>query len=140
MPGKNKKGFTILELLVSIAIISVLAAVVLATVTGIKARSRDGKRMSDTREIVKALNLYSNNHGKFPIVPSEITITSEDAFSLELEGDLVITNVPRDPLYPSTEYKYGYTSADGNSFTLSFCLETNTIKNFNQGCGNTIRP
>ena len=82
MTRGNKKGFTILELLVSIAIISILAAVVLATVTGIKARSRDGKRLSDTREIVKALNLYSNNHGKFPIVPSEIVITSEDAFSL----------------------------------------------------------
>lgn len=140
MPSKNKKGFTILELLVSIAIISVLAAVVLATVTGIKARSRDGKRMSDTREIVKALNLYSNNHSKFPIVLSEMTITSDDAFSLELEGDLVITNMPRDPLYPSTDYRYTYLSTDGNTFTLSFCLETNTIKNFSQGCGNTIRP
>lgn len=136
----NKKGFTILELLVSMAIIAILAAVTLATITGIKQKSRDGKRLSDMREITKALNLYSNNHGRYPTAPSEIAITSDDAFSLELEGDLVITNVPRDPLYPSTEYKYTYLSADGNTFTLSFCLETNTIRNFSQGCGNTMKP
>ncbi len=140
MIRESKKGFTILELLVSIAIIAVLTAVVLVTVSGIKEKSRDDKRVSDMREIAKALNLYSNNHGRFPIVPTEITITSDDAFSIELEGDLVITNVPRDPLYPSTDYKYSYISADGNTFTLSFCLETNTIRNFSQGCGNTIKP
>ncbi len=137
---QNKHGFTILELLVSMAIIAILTAVTLATISGIKQKSRDDKRLSDMREIVKALNLYSNNHGRYPTASTQVTITGDDAMSLELEGDLVITNVPRDPLYPSADYTYRYVSQTGNDFTLSFCLETNTIRNFSQGCGNTMKP
>ena len=137
----SKKGFTILELLVVVAIIAMLFTAISVVLTGVKERSRDAKRMTNMHEIQKALNLYYTEFGRFPITLTTIDITGNDAFSVELENSGLITEVPTDPLYPSTVYRYGYIStAGGTDFTLSFCLETDTIQGYVQGCGNTFKP
>ena len=51
----NKKGFTLVELLISIAVIGVLAAVTLSAVQNAQARARDTKRRSDIRTIMTSL-------------------------------------------------------------------------------------
>ena len=136
---KNSRGFTLLELLVVIAVIGILSAITLVLFDEVRAKTRDTKRLSDIREIKKALALYVVNTGGFPISPVPITITGEDAFSAILENELVITEVPPDPLHPSLTYTY-QTDASGTNYTLSFCLETNSIQNYSQGCGNTTGP
>jgi len=138
----NKRGFTLIELMVVIALIGILASVVLASFTSVRARNRDGKRVSDMREIEKALNLYQIENGTFPI-PTDplnpVTITGDDEISTALETEELITGMPTDPNHPATSYTYESNSL-GSTFTLSFCLETDTIASYNQGCGNTITP
>lgn len=137
--SSNKRGFTIIELLVSLAIIAILFTAVMTLVGGLKEKSRDSRRMSDVREINKALALYANSNGKFLISSSPIVITGEDAVSEALETAGFITAVPSDPIHPTNSYTY-QTDTEGNTFTISFCLETDTIPNYSQGCGNTITP
>lgn len=139
MNSSNKKGFTMIELLVSLAIIAVLFTAVMVLVGGFKEKSRDSRRMSDVREINKALTLYANSNGGFPISSSQIVITGEDIVSNALETAGFITAVPSDPIHPTNSYAY-QTDIKGNSFIISFCLETDTIPNYSQGCGNTITP
>ena len=91
--------------------------------------------MSDVREIVKALNLYQNQLGKYPTYDG--TITGNDAMSQELENGQTITQTPTDPLPPSS---YKYKSEDGGDFTITFCLETDSIQSYAPGCGNTVKP
>lgn len=134
-----RQGFTLIELLVVVAIIAVLISLILVSLNEVRLKSRDAKRLSDMREIEKALNLYQDNQGNFPIATTAVTITSDDAVSLALEGDLVISNVPIDPLHSSLTYTY-QSDTSGTTFTLSFCLEGDSIPNFSQGCGNTITP
>lgn len=54
----NKKGFTIVELLLVIAIIGFLASIVLASLQGARAKTRDARRMQDLGQIRTALILY----------------------------------------------------------------------------------
>ena len=63
---KNQKGFTIIELIVVIAIIAVLAAVVLVNVQGYIAKARNAKRLSDITGYIKALTLYYADNSSYP--------------------------------------------------------------------------
>jgi prepilin-type N-terminal cleavage/methylation domain-containing protein len=63
-----KKGFTLIELLVVIAIIGVLSAVVLASLNSARAKGRDALRKSDLIEVQKALEVYYNDNGSYPVV------------------------------------------------------------------------
>ncbi len=131
----KKKGFTIIELLIVIAIMALLLATVFINISNTNAKKRDTIRMANMNEISKALALYQNQTQKYPIYTGNIT--GSDSMSLVLQNANLISKVPIDPL---SSYNYAYTSANGTTFTLGFCLETNTIKGYSQGCGNTITP
>ena len=63
---KKNKGFTILELLVVVAIIGLLSAVVMASLNSSRSKGRDAKRIEETRQIINAVELYFNATGKYP--------------------------------------------------------------------------
>lgn len=60
------KGFTLVELLVSISIIAVLSVIGITAYSGVQARARDTKRMEDLRQIQAALETYHNKIGSYP--------------------------------------------------------------------------
>jgi len=137
---RYKKGFTIIELLVTIAIVAVLSSVILVALSNAKEKSRDARRLSDMNEIQNALNLYFTDNNRFPIVTPAVDITGSDAFSIEIEGAGVISETPTDPVNTGgLVYSY-VSSSSGADYTLSFCLETDTVPGHSQGCGNTINP
>jgi len=55
-----QKGFTLVELMVVIAIIGILSAIILANFTTARSKSRDGQRISDISQIQYALAAYFN--------------------------------------------------------------------------------
>jgi type II secretion system protein G len=63
---KPRRGFTLIELLVVIAIIGLLASVVMASLNSARAKGRDAKRLSEVREMQKALELYYDANGYYP--------------------------------------------------------------------------
>lgn len=63
MESARNRGFTLIEVLVVIAIIGILAAMVLASLNGSRTAARDSVRISDMRQIQSALELYANEHG-----------------------------------------------------------------------------
>ena len=136
----NSRGFTLIELLVVIAIIGLLTAVTMASFGSVQKRGRDARRSSDVQTIAKALASYAvTSGGNFPITTTPINITGSDALSEILTTAGTITAVPHDPASPVQDYTY-QTNAEGSTFTISFCLETETIKGYVQGCGNTLTP
>ncbi len=133
---KTDKGFTLIELLVSIAIIALLSALVIVSISGINAKKRDATRIAHLKELNNALNLYNNSVMHYPIY--EGPITGSDAVSEALEDTGAIAKTPLDPLN-SGVYVFSY-SSKGDSFTIGFCLETDSIKEYRKGCGNKISP
>ena len=66
MNRKQKKGFTLVELLVVISIIGFLSSVVLASLNEARKKARDAVRLSDMHQIKLALQMYYDQYGYFP--------------------------------------------------------------------------
>ena len=63
---KNKKGFTLVELLVVISIISLLTSIVLASLNDARKKARDSARISSVLQVQKALAMYFSENGHYP--------------------------------------------------------------------------
>lgn len=59
----NQSGFTIVELLIVIAVIGILAAITIVAYSGIQQRARDSIRANDMATIKTALLLYQTDNG-----------------------------------------------------------------------------
>lgn len=66
MKKRNIKGFTIIELLIVIAIIGILAGLVLNNFQGAQAKARDVQRKTRMNSIYSKLEEYYNNNGAYP--------------------------------------------------------------------------
>ena len=133
------KGFTIVELLVVMAIIGILASIILASLSYVQSKSRDTRRIEDLSALQNALALYQAGSYRFPIAASAVTITGADSVSEALITAGAISGLAGDPLSP--EYDYAYQSnALGTDYTITFCLETDSIPKYAQGCGNEMTP
>ncbi len=135
----TKRGFTLIELLVVIAIIGLLASIVIVSLASTQSRARDTRRLEDVNSLQKGFALYLASNGSYPISVSTTTLDGTDSVSAALIADGAFSAMPQDPQYPTYSYEYS-TNANGNTYLISFCLETDTIQNYAQGCGNTVRP
>jgi prepilin-type N-terminal cleavage/methylation domain-containing protein/uncharacterized protein (TIGR02145 family) len=61
------RGFTLIELLIVIAIIGVLSTVVLASLNNARAKARDSARISNVKEVQKALAIFHSDNGSYPV-------------------------------------------------------------------------
>lgn len=69
----NRKGFTLIELIVVIAIIAILAAVLIPRFTGFSDEARKKSVLSDTRNILMALEALDAS-GQFPTTGAQAKI------------------------------------------------------------------
>jgi type II secretion system protein G len=106
---KSVAGFTLIELMVVIAIIGILASIITVSLQSSRAKGRDAKRLSDVRTIQLALEEYYNDNGYYPS---------------SLVGTIAPTYLPTVPCDPnsnascSVPYKYtsyNLTSVSGGS-------------------------
>ncbi len=92
--GKNRKGFTLIELIVVIAILAILAAIAIPTFSGITSEADAKVELANARNLATAINAYNNlNPDKTPI--SSITKPATEEARGSLEDTL-------DDLYPSS--------------------------------------
>ncbi|MEX2054032.1 MAG: prepilin-type N-terminal cleavage/methylation domain-containing protein [Candidatus Colwellbacteria bacterium] len=126
MSNKSSRGFTLIEMLIVIAVISILAGIVLVGITGFQSSARDTKRIGDLRGIQNSLELYYTRCGFYPqnvgiagITPctggaaiSNWSQLSDALVSVGIVNDA--NKVPNDPLGGTNTYFYG---VDNGGFT-----------------------
>jgi general secretion pathway protein G len=123
-------GFTLIELMVVVALIALIAAAVLATLSSARIKSRDARRLADIKSIQTALDLYVTNARVFPnpTVAEGVCLNNTDAISALLINTSSIAVMPQDPLQNcSDNFHYHYTSTDGSTYTLSFFVERGDV-------------
>lgn len=134
MKAKEKNiGFTLIELLVVMAILGILIMVGFANFRSSQKRGRDAKRKSDLEQIQRALEMYHNDYGFYPLsdngyIQIETTNfnwgevlkdTHLDSNNQEI-GTVYMKELPSDPVANQT---YCYLSADGSSYIIYAKLE-----------------
>ena len=65
--NKTNKGFTIIELIVVIAIIAVLSAIVMTNVTAYQKKARNAQRLAEVKSYATAFEIAYENNGSYPI-------------------------------------------------------------------------
>ncbi|MFC1599445.1 type II secretion system protein [Patescibacteria group bacterium] len=98
----KRKAFTLIELLIVIAIIGVLAAALYPTIRDALARGRDAAREGDINNIVTAAETYSSDYGQYPpysgCVGTGLVFKTPDSAGTDVSGDYFKGgNPPEDP-------------------------------------------
>ena len=63
----QRKGFTLVELLVAVGIIGVLASVSVVSVNSVRQKGRDAKRISEVKQMQSALEGYFSSNSTYPV-------------------------------------------------------------------------
>ena len=77
---KNQNGFTLIELLVVISIIGVLASIVLVSLNAANEKSRDATRLTEIKELQKALSQYYIDNGSYPVTTGSYQLTCSNDY------------------------------------------------------------
>ena len=127
----NKKGFTLIEILVVAKIMSLLASMGVTSYSTLNQNSRDAKRKADAEQIRSALEMYKNTNGNYPISLNNLT-------AADPSGNIYLSEIPVDPKGVNSYY-YGPISSPPNNYTIGVVLEnTAAVSNCSGGpysCG-----
>ena len=113
-----RQGFTLMEILIAIAIIAILTAIGIVSYGSINRGARNAKRKSDIGQIQSALELYRSDFGYYPAIN---TSSLDDAKNLEDNADFItyLSIVPTDPR--DTAYVYQAISLNQGQY-YGYCV------------------
>ncbi len=148
----KSKRFTILEMLVVVAIVSMILSFTLVSYRNTKQKNRDSRREQDIKQIQNALALYVANTGFYPQC-AEVVIgsTGDNCWDDALVPAGFISSAPRDPLLGVSgtcgivgSYGYCYrapgTGTPPRVYDLRYALEGNAILGKSPGWQDPIGP
>ena len=115
-----KKGFTLIEILITVSIIGLLASLTLVSFGGSQKATRDTQRKSDLKQYASALENYANQNSS--LYPERSTTVSAKN---TLCTDLAITTCPEDPKKQADSsffYRYQSNGTDGGTDATVYVL------------------
>lgn len=98
MSTLRKRGFSLIEVLVVVAIIGILSVIVLVTLQGTRESARDSRRLSDLASLRLGLALYYSDHEQYPI-PINGTANSGPDLSITSSAGTIFSG-SSNPLFP----------------------------------------
>lgn len=117
MKKSNKyfSGFTLVEMMVVVAIIAILASVFLIGLQGFRGSAYDSRRLSDLQKIQSYLELYYNQQRQYPNTSDWATLQAD------IKGAQIgVNQLPNDPVSGQT---YSYAPClTGSNIAQSYVL------------------
>lgn len=129
LPLKHKRytrrGFSLVEVLIVIAIIGLLSSTILASLSVARQKARDVKRVAEMGQITRALTLYFDSHQSYPsttpVCSPACPRPSDDDAAIQLLSQLGLLPTTPVPMPGGANMYYVYRGVYDNAGVLTDC-------------------
>jgi len=123
-----KKGFSLIEIIVSLGIIAIIATAATLNFTNQRVKSREARRIQDVGTIASALRSYEASGQDLPISPNNNQKVDSGVLTPVVTAGF-LNEIPKDPLPGGSDgvHLFCENYMYGSRFTSTQTLGTNTI-------------